>query len=151
MAIFNKLCFGLGIFYPGPWASPDLGVFSIILEYSLVQNRRSYIQISNNKNGNINNKHLMIAYLVSLRDIDVLSYLILVWVFPGGSVDKESTCNAEDCLPCRRPGFNPWVRMIPWRSKQQPTPVFLPRNPMDRGAWWATGPWSHKSRTQLIS
>ena len=30
------------------------------------------------------------------------------------------------CLQCRRPGFDPWVRKIPWRRKQQPTPVFLP-------------------------
>ena len=30
----------------------------------------------------------------------------------------------------RRPGFNPWVRKIPWRRKWQPTPVFLPgKNP----------------------
>ena len=36
------------------------------------------------------------------------------------------------------PGFNPWVRKIPWRRKWQPTPVFLPENPMDGGAWWAT-------------
>ena len=27
---------------------------------------------------------------------------------------------------CRRHGFNPWVRKIPWRRKWQPTPVFLP-------------------------
>ena len=25
-----------------------------------------------------------------------------------------------------RPGFDPWVRMIPWRRKWQPRPVFLP-------------------------
>ena len=30
------------------------------------------------------------------------------------------------CLQCRRPGFNPWVRNIPWREELQPTPVFLP-------------------------
>ena len=29
-------------------------------------------------------------------------------------------------LQCRRPGFNPWVRKIPWRREWQPTPVFLP-------------------------
>ena len=23
-------------------------------------------------------------------------------------------------------GFDPWVGEIPWRTKQQPTPVFLP-------------------------
>ena len=33
---------------------------------------------------------------------------------------KEPTCQ------CRRPGFHPWVRTIPWRKKWQPTPVFLP-------------------------
>jgi len=27
------------------------------------------------------------------------------------------------------------VGKIPWRRKWQPTPVFLPGNPMDRGAW----------------
>ena len=36
------------------------------------------------------------------------------------------------CLQCRRHGFNPWVRKIPWRSKWQSTPVFLLENPMDR-------------------
>ena len=38
------------------------------------------------------------------------------WWFRG----KEFTCQ------CRRHGFNPWVRRIPWRRKWQPTPVFLP-------------------------
>ena len=27
---------------------------------------------------------------------------------------------------CRRHGFNPWVRRIPWSRKWQPTPIFLP-------------------------
>ena len=34
--------------------------------------------------------------------------------------DKESTCL------CRRLGFDPWVRKIPWRRKWQPSPVLLP-------------------------
>ena len=29
-------------------------------------------------------------------------------------------------LQCGRPGFDPWIRKIPWRRKWQPTPVFLP-------------------------
>ena len=33
---------------------------------------------------------------------------------------KEPTCQ------CRRCGSDPWVRQNPWRSKWQPTPVFLP-------------------------
>ena len=30
------------------------------------------------------------------------------------------------CLQCGRPGFNPWVRKMPWRRKRQPTPILLP-------------------------
>ena len=37
---------------------------------------------------------------------------------------KESACQ---CRRCRKRGFDPWVRKIPWRKKWQPTPVFLPR------------------------
>ena len=43
--------------------------------------------------------------------------------FPGGSVGKESTCNAGDA---DRRGFNPQVGKIPWRRAWQSTPVFLP-------------------------
>ena len=37
----------------------------------------------------------------------------------------------------------------PWSRKWQPTPVFWPVNPMDRGAWWATGHRVTKSQTRL--
>ena len=52
--------------------------------------------------------------------------------FPGGTSGEKPTCQ------WRRPGFDPWVGNIPWRRAWQPTPVFLPENPMDRGAWQAT-------------
>ena len=39
------------------------------------------------------------------------------------------------------------VRKIPWRRKQQPTPVFCLESPMDRGAWWATVHRVAKSQT----
>ena len=29
-------------------------------------------------------------------------------------------------LQCRRPGFDPWVREIPWRRERLPIPVFWP-------------------------
>ena len=41
--------------------------------------------------------------------------------FPGVS-GKEPICQ---CRRCRGWSFYPWVRMIPWRRKWQPTPVFL--------------------------
>ena len=37
----------------------------------------------------------------------------------GDSDSKESACG------CRRPGFDPRVKKIPWRREWQPTPVFL--------------------------
>ena len=36
-------------------------------------------------------------------------------------------------LWCRRPGFDPWFRKIPWSRKWQPTPVFLPKG--SHGLW----------------
>ena len=51
-------------------------------------------------------------------------WLSPLWGFPGGSVRKESTCNAGDLG--WRPGFDPWVGKIPWRRTWQPSPVFLP-------------------------
>ena len=43
---------------------------------------------------------------------------------------------------------DPWVRKSVWRSTWQPTPVFLPGESMDRGAWWATVHRVTKSWTQ---
>ena len=63
----------------------------------------------------------------------------LPWWLSG----QESTCQ------CRRHRFNSWVRKLPWRRKWQPTSVFLPGKPMDRGAWWATIHRVAQSQTQL--
>ena len=43
--------------------------------------------------------------------------------FPGGASGKEPACK---CRRHKRYGFDIWVGKIPWRKKQQPTPVFLP-------------------------
>ena len=53
--------------------------------------------------------------------------------FSGGSDGKESACNAGD------PGSIPRSGRSLWRREWQPNPVFLLRNPMDRGAWWVGG------------
>ena len=45
---------------------------------------------------------------------------------------KESTCQ------CRRLGFHPWFRKIPWSRKGQPIQYSCLGNHMDRESWWAT-------------
>ena len=53
----------------------------------------------------------------------------LPWWLSG----KESACQ------CRKHGFNPWLKKIPWRRKWQPTVAFLPgKFHGQRGAWQAT-------------
>jgi len=65
---------------------------------------------------------------------------IICWAhcFPGGSVGKESTCNVEDCLQCRRPKFDPWVKKIPGEGNGNPLQYSCLENSMDRGACQAT-------------
>ena len=48
------------------------------------------------------------------------------------------------CLQCRRPGFDPWVRKIPWRRKWQPTPVHLPGKSHGQRSLVDCSPWDHK-------
>ena len=63
------------------------------------------------------------------------------WWFSG----KEAACQ------CRSSRFDPWVRKIPRRRKWLPIPVFLPRNPLDRGAWQTTVMGWQKVRHNLVT
>ena len=58
---------------------------------------------------------------------------------------KEPTCQ------CRRPGFDPWVRRIPWRKKRLPTPVFLPGESHGQRSLVATVQGVANSRLQFSS
>ena len=51
---------------------------------------------------------------------------------------KESACQ------CRRCGFNPWVRKIPWRRKWQPTPVSLSGEAHGQKSLVGFSLWGHK-------
>ena len=66
--------------------------------------------------------HFLLKALLWIPAIKIkFTHLSRVWGFPGSSVSKESTCHAGG------PGFDPWVKKIPWRRKWEPTPVCLPR------------------------
>ena len=58
--------------------------------------------------------------------------------FPGGSVRKESTCNAVHL------GSIPGLQRSPGGGNSNPLQYSCLGNSMDRGAWWATSPWGHK-------
>jgi len=57
--------------------------------------------------------------------------------FPGGSDDKESSCNAGDL------GSIPVSGRSPGEGKSYPLHYSGLENSMDRGAWQAS-PWGHK-------
>ena len=66
--------------------------------------------------------------------------------FPGSTSVKDLTCQ---CRRCKRLGFDPWIRKIPWSRKWHPTPIFLPEEFMGRRAWWPTVHEVAKSQTRL--
>ena len=57
------------------------------------------------------------------RDWATCHFQCIIWSFLGGASGKELACQ---CRRCKRHGFNPWVRKIPWRRAWQPTRVLLP-------------------------
>ena len=60
--------------------------------------------------------------------------------FSDGSSCEESACQCRRCKRCR---FDPWVGMIPWRRKWQPTPVFLPGESHGRRSLVGYSQWGH--------
>ena len=68
---------------------------------------------------------LALAFVIIIKPFftEMLYYSHHSIVPPGAS--RVTQCY-RICLPCRRCGFNPWVRKIPWRRKWQPTQIFLP-------------------------
>ena len=54
--------------------------------------------------------------------------------FPSDPAGKEPAC------VCRRCRFNPWVKKMPWRRKQQPTPVFLPGKSQEQRSLMGSSP-----------
>ena len=65
---------------------------------------------------------------------------VYLWASLVAQTVKNLACNAGD-------RFDPWVGKIPWRRGWLSTPVFLPGELEDRGAWWATVHGVAKSRT----
>ena len=78
--------------------------------------------------------------------------LLLEWAwltgtkgFPGGSIGKESACNAGDM------GLIPELVRSPGGGNGNPLQYSYLGNPMDRGAWWAAVHGGCNSWTWLIN
>ena len=70
------------------------------------------------------------------------------WGFLGGTSGNASACQ---CRRHKRHGFNPRVGKIPRRRTWQPTQYSCLKNPMCRGAWWATVHGDTKVRHSLAT
>ena len=64
-----------------------------------------------------------------------LSVLYKVMNFLGGSVGKQSACKAGDTGDL---GSVPGLGKSPGEGNGNPLQYSCLKNPMDRGAWWAT-------------
>ena len=69
---------------------------------------------------------------------------IYIWLslsrLPRWHSGKEFFCQYRRC---RKHGFNPWVKKMPWSGKWKPTPVLLPGKFHGQRAWHttSTGSW----------
>ena len=68
------------------------------------------------------------------------------WDFPAGTSGKEPACQGRRC---KRPGFDPWVRKIPWKRAWQLTPVFLLGESHGHGGLVGYSPWGCKESSDL--
>ena len=84
--------------------------------------------------------------LLTLRRHGSLSFKIPG--FPGGTSDKEPACQSRRC---KRYELDPWLGMIPWSRARQSGILALDKNPLDRGAWWATVHRIAKSKLKRIT
>ena len=55
-----------------------------------------------------------------------------------------TTDGKESAWSCERPGFNPWIRKMPWKRKWQPTSVFLPGELHGQKSLAGYSPWACK-------
>ena len=66
--------------------------------------------------------------------------------FPGGSAGKQTACNTGDTGDL---GSIPGSGRPPGEGTGNPPQYSCLKNPMDRGAWWATVHGIAKSQTRL--
>ena len=84
----------------------------------------------------------------------ILQARIMEWVviyLDGNSRWCSGKESAYQCRRCRRCGFEPWVGKIPWSSKWQPAPVFLPGKSYGQRLQAGDSRWGHKESEMFLS
>ena len=74
----------------------------------------------------------------------VKQFLFMLLCFSTISVERCWFHAKESACQCRRRRLDPWVRMIPWRRKWQPIPLFLPGEFHRQRSLEGYSPWGHK-------
>ena len=74
---------------------------------------------------------------------------MLIYSLPVSPQKRSFPGGACQCRKHERHELSLWVGKTPRRRAWWPTPVFLPGNPMDGGAWRAAVHWVAESQTWL--
>ena len=75
---------------------------------------------------------------------------VIIQVLPPQLLDPRHCLSflvaqmVKNLLQCRRYGFKPWIRKIPWKREWQSTPVFLPGKFHGQRILVAYSPWGCK-------
>ena len=72
-----------------------------------------------------------------------------MWAIVHGIAESDRAVNNTlvaqwSACQCRRHGFDPCVRKIPWKRRWQPTPVFLPGKSRGQRSLMGYSPWGCK-------
>ena len=156
-SIYWVLCGSIYFFSAGQVLLSTLSWYSVCTSVSegvfLMYLWREIYSISTYSSAILFSLHRWILYQLSHKG----SLKTLQWVvdLPDPGIELGSPTFQADsllsellgkplCLQCRRPGFDLWVRKIPWRRKWQPTPVFLPGEYHGHRVLAGYSPWDHK-------
>ena len=77
------------------------------------------------------------------RPFKLLTGIFYQYIFLNLEFSRWLSCKESTCQ-CKGRRFHPWVRMIPWSRKWQPTPVFLPGKYRGQRSLAGYSPWDHK-------
>ena len=101
-------------------------------------------------------RYRLVCRFISLCKWDYTVYAVFLNDFLQYNYVEIHPCwlrQQRASLQCRRPGFDPWIRKIPWRRKWQPTPIFLPGESPGQRKLAGYSPWDHTDlgRTERLT